>query len=188
MENNMKKVAPILMPIVFSLSGCTFVTSSQNYKICQSSHERTVQDESIRVYVTISGTRSSKTIVPLIYDADIQKEPYRCHFTIWGNYTEIKSASAIFILNGKKLPPLPLSITKMNNEKKDKKISGRSLFPAGGFEVPFIWDDIETLEMEVHFIAIDRDGNQVECEEKKTFKKYLHKRKRNRTWDTMMSV
>ncbi len=174
--------------MIFLLSGCIAVTSYKNYEICQSSRKRNIEDDSIWVYVPICGTASSKTIFPLIYDTEIRKESYRCHFTIWGHFQEIKSASATFILNGKKQPPLPLNITKMNNEKKKGTGTDRVLFPAGGFDLPFIWENIKSLEMEVHFIAIDKDGNQVEYEEKKIFKKRLNKRKGNRALDTMMSV
>jgi hypothetical protein len=138
--------------------------------------------------VPINGTKSSKIVFPLIYDTDIRKEPYRCHFTIWGNFKEIKSASATFILNGQKQSPLPLNIKKMNDDKKEGSATKRFLFPAGGLDLPFIWENIESLEMEVQFIAVDMDGNQVEYEEKKVFKKRLNKRKGNRAWDTMMSV
>jgi hypothetical protein len=184
----MKRVALILIPMTLLLSGCTVVTSYKNYEICQNSRERTIEDDSIWVYVPIYGTTSSKTIFPLVYDIDTRKEPYRCHFTIWGNFQEIKSASASFILNGQKQSPLPLKIEKMNNDRKKGNATERFLFPAGGFDLPFIWENIESLEMDVHFIAVDLEGNEVKYEEKKVFKKRLNKRKGNRVWDTMMSV
>jgi hypothetical protein len=162
------------------------------YKDCGINHDSThnPQDTDPYFYVSIGFASTTKItpIIPLIYDRETYADPYSYHFTIQGELSEIKSIDAYFILKGVLLEKIPIDAELLNKKRTKENRKDHYYFPAGGNDLPFSWSQIDDLEMDIHFTAVDLKGNTIEHSERKQFKKYIHKETGNRIIVHAMSL
>ncbi len=168
-------------------SGCTAVTKFTNYSIDQDWSKREKRSDGTWVHLKINSTPKVKTIIPIIYDSLIYKEPYTYYFTIWGNFEKINSVNAYFLLNNKDKIKISADAIVMNKGRK-KGADNRNYFPAGKHELNVHWENVELLDLHVNFSATDKDGESKEYDITYRYNKNFKETIGNKVWLGLMSV
>lgn len=184
----MKKIVVLFIFLIIFFPSCTLFSYYEHYRIEENwKNRKGNKDDGVWVYAPFSYTRSIKTIIPFFYDEVSDREPFSCHFTIWGNFENLKSVNAKFILNGNTEIIIPLDIKRMNDQRK-KSGNDRYYFPAGKIKLDFKWDEIETLVLKTEFLATRTDGLSKKYMVEQTFIKQFNKHYEMNFWYILSSA
>ena len=153
-----------------------------------SAHDPKVTKPYYYVSIGFASTRKVTPIIPLIYDIETHKEPYDYHFTIQGELTEIQSFNAYFILKDGSKELVPIDAELLNQKRTKESRKDHYYFSAGAIDFPFSWSQIDDLEMSIHFIAVDLEGNTIEHRENKKFHTYHVKETGNRNIKALIGL
>ena len=142
-------IAFAVLLILMQTNGCTVVTHFREYRIA-----KTVDDapNGMWIYVSFSPTRHNQMRVPGIYDADEYRDPYRCHYTIWGPFDEIRSVEASFRINDGEPIPIAVDVALLNANRKLSR-NGVPYFPAGPIPFRATSQETESIQVTTTFTA-----------------------------------
>jgi len=124
--------------------------------------------------------------VPGLYDLERYRDPYKCHFTVWGAFDEITSIEASMAINDETPIEIPLDVAELNRNRKLSH-NNAPYFPAGEILFNAKASDIETITITTSFTAaVDGDVKTFKIRNK--YELTTHEETGNRWWFGIMGI
>jgi hypothetical protein len=169
-----KKVRQILILacIGFYLSGCTAVTRFEVYELLPVDNDHvSLRTEDIVATLYLDTTDIRKLYVPLIYQKETQKEPYRVMITIEGDLTDIEIVGASIKINSG-VKNVEVFMNRDDFEYKPLSDGTPYFYLKTDKYLDYPWKDIKEVEVVFDFFGI-KDGQKTKYQARKIFKPHF---------------
>jgi hypothetical protein len=168
---------------VMQVGGCTFITNFREYRIDGPEDD---QADGVCVHLSFTPTRYTYMRLPGLYDLERYRDPYQCHFTVWGDFDEITSIDASMVINNDPPTAIPLNVNKLNHNRKLSH-ANQAYFPAGEIQFDAKAEEIKTISVTTKFSVVV-GGRAKTYTITNNYKVTVHEETGNRWWLAVMGI